>query len=87
MRGEYPTAGWVSLFMLLAMAVESRAAAGAHAAIEALVRLAPERAARVNVSGAEEQVRAADLALGDRIRVPGRYPARGWRHPRRPDHA
>ncbi len=68
-RGEYPTAGWVSLFMLLAMAVESRAAAGAHAAIEALVRLAPERATRVSASGAEEQVRAADLALGDRIRA------------------
>jgi Cd2+/Zn2+-exporting ATPase len=68
-RGEYPTAGWVSLFMLLALAVESRAAAGAHAAIEALIRLAPERAVRVDAAGVETPVRAADLALGDRIRV------------------
>lgn len=68
-HGEYVMAGWVAMFMLLALAIESRAAAGAHAAIEALVRLAPETALRINADGTGTMARAADLALGDHIRV------------------
>ena len=68
-RGEHATAGWVSLFMLLALAVESRAAAGAHAAIASLVKLAPERAVRVDSNGVESVVPASDLVVGDCIRV------------------
>jgi cation transport ATPase len=41
--GDYRTAGLVAFFMILGEVLESRTAAGARAAIESLLRLAPTR--------------------------------------------
>lgn len=67
--GDYRTAGLVAFFMQLGEAVESRTAAGARAAIETLLRLAPVRARRLSADGTETEVPAAELAPGDRLRV------------------
>lgn len=68
-RGEFAAAGWISFLMLLAISVESRAAAGAHAAIEALIRIAPQLARRIGPDGAESETPAGSLCVGERIRV------------------
>lgn len=67
--GDYRTAGLVAFFMQLGEAVESRTAAGARAAIETLLRLAPVRARRLAGDGTESEVPAAELQPGDRLRV------------------
>ena len=73
-RGEFAASGWISFLMLMAMGVESRAAAGAHASIEALIRIAPQLARRLASDGAEIEIPARNLAVGDRIRVrPGEF--------------
>jgi len=63
------TAGIVAFFMLLSQVIEGRTAAGAHAAIENLIRLTPSTAQRITEDGSTEEVAARDLAVGDRIRV------------------
>ncbi len=68
-QGDYRTAGIVAFFMLLSLLIETRTAEGAHRAIEGLIRLAPSTARRVTASGAEEEIPAALLRPGDRIRV------------------
>ena len=67
--GEYQTAGLVAFFMLLADQLQSRTALGARAAIEGLIRLAPQDACKINSNGKEEKVSAKDLKIGDMIRV------------------
>jgi Cd2+/Zn2+-exporting ATPase len=67
--GDYRTAGWVAFFMLLGAAIESRTAAGARAAIESLLRLAPTRARRLDASDDESEIPVIELRPGDRIRV------------------
>ncbi|MCW5558495.1 MAG: cation-translocating P-type ATPase, partial [Verrucomicrobiae bacterium] len=77
--GDYRTAGLVAFFMLLSEVVESRTAAGARAAIESLLRLAPTRAHRLDADGAESEVPASELRPENRIRIrPGDHiPADG----------
>ncbi|MCX6996548.1 MAG: cation-translocating P-type ATPase, partial [Kiritimatiellaeota bacterium] len=51
------------------LVIETRSAEGAHAAIEKLIRLTPTTARRLGDQGAEEEIPAAQLSVGDRIRV------------------
>ena len=67
--GDYRTAGLVAFFMLMGEVVESRTAAGARAAIEALLRLAPTRARRLDDADGELEIPASELRPQDRIRV------------------
>jgi len=66
--GDYQTVGVMAFFMVAGELIESRTAAGARAAIEALVRYTPTRARRLMPMG-EEEVPAAALRPGDLIRV------------------
>ena len=78
--GNYRIAGAVAFFMLISITIEKRTAIGAEAAIEAVVRMTPRTARRVNADGSEEQCDAIrDLNLGDICRVrPGEnFPADG----------
>lgn len=68
-RQDHLTAGLVALFMLTALLIETRTAQGAHAAIEALVRLTPKRAVRLDDGGNESTVDADTLAPGDILRL------------------
>lgn len=76
---DYRTAGAVAFFMLITVTIEKRTAIGAEAAIEAVVRLTPRTARRLQ-NGREEEIDAFnDLAPGDLCRVrPGEnFPADG----------
>lgn len=68
-QGDFRTAGVVAFFMLLSLVIEARTAQGAHRAIESLIRLTPTTARRLNPQGVEEEVPAAQLRTGDRIRM------------------
>ena len=68
-QGDFRTAGVVAFFMLVSLAIEDRTAAGAHQAIESLIRLTPTTARRLTKAGVEEEVAAHLLALGDRLRI------------------
>jgi Cd2+/Zn2+-exporting ATPase len=68
-QGDFKTAGVVAFFMLISLVIETRTAEGAHASIESLIRLAPATARRLAEDGTEESVAAADLRIGDRVRV------------------
>lgn len=84
-QGDYQTAGIVSFIMLISLVIETRTAAGAHAALEGLIRLTPSTARRLPASGTVpnetsfEEVPVGQLTPGDRIRLlPGDYvPADG----------
>ncbi len=67
--GDYQTAGIVAFFMLLALMIETRSAAGAHQAIERLVRMTPTVARRLTEDGATEEVSVDLLKVGDRVQV------------------
>ena len=67
--GEYQTAGLVAFFMLLAELLQSRTALGARAAIEELIRLAPQEACRITPAGKEEKILVRDLNKEDMVRV------------------
>src|SRR6266496_3982070 len=67
--GGYQTAGIIAFFMLLGELIETRTAAGARASIESLIELTPTKARRIGANGAEEEVGAKDLAVGDVIRI------------------
>ncbi len=67
--GQYEIAGLVAFFMLMGEIIETRTAAGARASIESLIKLTPTKARRLLAKGAEEEVGAKDLAVGDVIRV------------------
>ena len=66
---EYKTAGVVAFFMLIAELIQTRTALGARASIESLIRLTPSRARLIQVDGSEQDVDAAQLVPGNRIRV------------------
>lgn len=66
--GDYKTAGVVAFFMLMGEIIETRTAEGARASIELLIRLTPTKARRVTKDG-EQEVAAAELSVGDTIRV------------------
>jgi Cu+-exporting ATPase len=69
----------VITLVLAGKALEARAKRGTAAAIDALARLRPDTATRLDAAGREERVAAAALAVGDRVRVsPGNaFPADG----------
>lgn len=67
--GRYQEAGIIAFFMIIASLIETRTALGARAAIESLLRLTPERAARIGPEGKEEEVEASTLRPGDLVRV------------------
>jgi Cd2+/Zn2+-exporting ATPase len=68
-QGDFRTAGVVAFFMLLSLVIEARTAQGAHKAIEGLIRLTPTTARRLNKDGVEEEIPAAHLSEGDRVRM------------------
>lgn len=67
--GQYQTAGLLAFFMLLAELLQSQTALGARAAIEGLIRLAPQEACRIAGDGKEERVAVKELKTGDMVRV------------------
>ncbi len=66
--GDFQTAGLVAFFMLLGELIETRTAAGARASIQSLIKLTPTKARRLT-DGREEEIAAADLRVGDSIRI------------------
>lgn len=79
-QGTYQEAGIIAFLMLIAIAIEERTAIGARTSIEALIRLTPSTARRVDPkSGEETEIPALELRVGDTIRVrPGEnFPADG----------
>ncbi len=66
---EYRTAGAVGFFLLLANLVERRTALGAKASLEALIRITPTKAHRLDAYGNEELVSPGQLASGYVVRV------------------
>lgn len=67
--GDYQTAGVIAFFMLVALLIETRSAEGAHEAIEKLIRMTPSTARRLEKDGAEVNMSASDLLVGDHIRI------------------
>ncbi len=67
--GDYKTAGIVAFFMLTGEIIETRTAQGARDSIESLIKLTPTKARRIVKGGAEEEVAASQLAVGDVIRI------------------
>ncbi len=68
-QGDFRTAGVVAFFMLLSLVIEARTAQGAHKAIESLIRLTPTTARRLTKEGIEEEIPAAHLCEGNRVRI------------------
>jgi Cd2+/Zn2+-exporting ATPase len=66
---EYQTAGVIAFFLIIASLVERRTALGARASIESLISLAPRRATLILEDGTEQEVDAARLRPGQRVRV------------------
>ncbi len=66
--GDFKTAGIVAFFMLLGELIETRTAAGARASIQSLIKLTPTKARRLT-DGREEEIAAAELRVGDTIRI------------------
>jgi Zn2+/Cd2+-exporting ATPase len=67
--GNYEAAGIVAFFMLTGEIIETRTAEGARNSIESLIKLTPTKARRIAKDGAEEEVAASELAVGDVIRI------------------
>lgn len=67
--GSYQEAGLVAFLMLIADLIQQRSALGARQAVEGLIRLTPSAAHRVAADGKEEDVEAAALQVGDRLRI------------------
>ncbi len=67
--GNYKAAGVVAFFMLTGEIIETRTAEGARRSIESLIKLTPTKARRITRDGAEEEVAASELAVGDVIRI------------------
>lgn len=77
---KYQEAGIIAFFMLIAITIEEKTAIGAKTSIEALIRLTPSLARRINLENdQEEEIPALKLQVGDIIRVrPGEnFPADG----------
>src|SRR5215471_18535487 len=66
---DYKVAGVVAFFMLTGELIESRTAEGARQSIESLIKLTPTKARRILKDGAEEEVPASELKVGDVIRI------------------
>ena len=68
-RGDFKTAGIIAFIMLISLIIESRTASGARASLEALARLSPGLARRLNADGTEERIDPQQLRPGDTVRV------------------
>jgi Cd2+/Zn2+-exporting ATPase len=66
---NYKAAGVVAFFMLTGEIIETRTAEGARRSVESLIKLTPTKARRITKNGAEEEVAASELAVGDMIRI------------------
>jgi Cd2+/Zn2+-exporting ATPase len=69
MSAGYKTAGLIAFLMLMGELIESRTAEGARQSIESLIKLTPTRARRIKKDGAEEEIAANELTVGDVIRI------------------
>ncbi|MEM1098364.1 MAG: cation-translocating P-type ATPase [Planctomycetota bacterium] len=67
--GEYLECAAVAFFMLIASLIEHRTASGALREIEALVRITPTKAMKLNDAGEEIETPASQLKEGDRVVV------------------
>ena len=67
--GNYKAAGVVAFFMLTGEIIETRTAEGARRSVESLIKLTPTKARRITKDGAEEELAASELAVGDVIRI------------------
>lgn len=67
--GEPIEAAAIAALFSLAELLEAAAVARTRRSVEELVRLAPERARRVDPAGGEEEVPASALREGDRVRI------------------
>ena len=65
---DFQTAGIIAFFLLLTIIIETRTASGAQRSIEELIKLTPNTA-RLLENGEEREVQAANLKVGDIIRV------------------
>lgn len=66
--GEYRTAAIIAFFMILAQLIEYRSQLGTRKNIESLMRLAPDRAIKLE-DGREMEVKCRDLRKDDLVRV------------------
>jgi len=67
-KGWYLDAGFIAFFMILSVLIENKTALGAQRDIEALVRITPTKAHKLE-NGRETEVEAHDLVPGDLVRV------------------
>ena len=67
-KGWYIEAGFIAFFMIISVLIENRTALGAQRDIEALVRITPTKAHKLD-NGQETEVEARDLIPGDIVRV------------------
>ncbi len=67
-KGWYIEAGFIAFFMILSVLIENKTAVRAQRDIEALVRITPTKAHKVD-EGQETEVEARDLIPGDIVRV------------------
>ena len=65
---DFQSAGLIAFFLLVTIIIETRTASGAQRSIEELIKLTPNTARRI-VDGAEVEVQATELKVGDVIRV------------------
>ena len=68
-QGDFRTSSVIAFFLLLSMIIETRTASGARASLEALARLSPGQAHRLEADGSETDVAGPMLEPEDRIRV------------------
>ncbi|KAF0094704.1 MAG: Cd2+/Zn2+-exporting ATPase [Puniceicoccaceae bacterium 5H] len=72
--GKYVTGGIVAIILVLGQMLEERTVLGVESALARLRKLSEVRARRLRADGTEEEVDAADLKIGDRVRIrPGDY--------------
>ncbi|MFT5127389.1 MAG: Cd2+/Zn2+-exporting ATPase [Rhodothermales bacterium] len=69
MQGDFKTSAAVALFMLISIIIEQRTASGARTSLEALAKLTPGKARRLDADGNETECDGFELHEGDRIRV------------------
>lgn len=68
-KADFQTAGIIAFFLLVTIILETRTASGARRSIEALIKLTPDTARRLDADGRESEVQASALRIGDRIRI------------------
>ena len=67
-QGDLLTSSCIAFFMLISMIIESRTASGVQASLEALAKITPGKALKVN-NGEEVEVESKDLKVDDIIRI------------------